>query len=73
LLKNERYTVQQIRKIANHQHDNNIREWIHHQFNKKRIDDIISKKINRKQQYMFDYDIKKKIVQITYQIQDLMV
>ena len=28
LLKDERYTVPQIRKITNH-HDHNIRKWIH--------------------------------------------
>ncbi len=62
MLKDEGYTVPQIRKITNH-HDNNIRKWIH-QFNEKGIDGIISKKHNR-MQYKFDYDIEKKIVQIT--------
>ncbi|HEY6537000.1 MAG TPA: helix-turn-helix domain-containing protein [Candidatus Nitrosocosmicus sp.] len=62
LLKDEGYTVPQIRKITNH-HDNNIRKWIH-RFNEKGIDGIISKKHNRKQN-KFDYDIEKKIVQIT--------
>jgi len=42
LLKDEGYTVPQIRKITNH-HDNNIRKWIH-RFNEKGIDGIISKK-----------------------------
>jgi transposase len=42
LLKDEGYTVSQIRKMTNH-HDNNIRKWIH-RFNEKGIDGIISKK-----------------------------
>ena len=33
LLRDEGYTVPEIRKITNH-HDNNIRKWIH-RFNKK--------------------------------------
>jgi transposase len=33
LLKDEGYTVSQIRKLINH-HDNNIRKWIH-RFNEK--------------------------------------
>ena len=41
LLKDEGYTVPQIRKLTNH-HDNNIRKWIH-RFNEKGIDGIISK------------------------------
>ena len=47
LLKDEGYTVPQIRKITNH-HDNNIRKWIH-RFNEKGIDGIISKKHDHKQ------------------------
>ena len=62
LLKDEGYTVPQIRKITNH-HDNNIRKWIH-RFNEKGIDGIISKKHNHKQ-HKFDDDIEKKIVDIT--------
>jgi transposase len=62
LLKDEGYTVPQIRKMTNH-HDNNIRKWIH-KFNEKGIDDgIISKKHNHKQ-YKFDNDIEKQIVDI---------
>ncbi len=34
LLKDEGYTVPQIRKMTNH-HDNNIRKWIHHRFNEQ--------------------------------------
>ena len=61
LLKDDGYTVLQIRKILNH-HDNNIRKWIH-RFDEKGIDGIISKKHNHKQ-YKFDNDIEKKIVDI---------
>ena len=46
LLKDEGYTVPQIRKITNH-HDNNIRKWIH-RFNQQGIDGIISKKHDHK-------------------------
>ncbi len=59
LLKDERYTVPQIRKMTNH-HDHNIRKWIH-RFNEKGIDGIISKKHNHKQ-HKFDNDMEKKIV-----------
>ncbi len=62
LLKDEGYTVPEIRKITNH-HDNNIRKWVH-RFNEKGIDGIISKKHNHKQ-YKFDDDIERKIVDIT--------
>ncbi len=62
LLKDEGYTVPQIRKITNH-HDNSIRIWIH-KFNEKGIDDIILKKHNHKQQYKFDNDVEKQIVEI---------
>ena len=69
LLKDEGYTVPQIRKITNH-HDHNIRKWIHHRFNEKGIDGIISKKHNHKQ-HKFDNDIEKKIVDIaSLQIQE---
>ncbi len=43
LLKDEGYAVLKIRRATNH-HDNNIRKWIHHRFNEKGIDGIISKK-----------------------------
>jgi transposase len=62
LLKDEGYTVPEIRKITNH-HDNNIRKWVH-RFNEKGIDGIMSKKHDHKQ-YKFDDDIEKKIVDIT--------
>ena len=61
LLKDEGYTVPQIRKITNH-HDNNIRKWIH-RFNEKGIDGIMPKKHNHKQ-HKFDNDIEKQIVDI---------
>ena len=61
LLKDEGYTVPQIRKMTNH-HDHNIRKWIH-RFNEKGIDDIVSKKHNHKQ-HKFDNNIEKKIVDI---------
>ena len=41
LLKDDGYTVPEIRKITNHHHDNNIRKWIH-RFNEKGMDGIIS-------------------------------
>ena len=62
LLKDEGYTVPQIRKITNH-HDLNIRKWIH-RFNEKGIDGIISRKHNHKQ-HKFDNAIEKQIVDIT--------
>ena len=61
LLKDEGYTVPEIRKITNH-HDHNIRKWIH-RFNEKGIDGIISKKHNHKQ-HKFNDEIEKKIVDI---------
>jgi transposase len=61
LLKDEGYTVPQIRMMTNH-HDHNIRKWIH-RFNEKGIDGIISKKHNHKQ-YKFDDIVEKKIVDI---------
>jgi hypothetical protein len=67
LLKDERYTVPQIRKMTNH-HDNNIRKCIP-RFDQQGIFGIISKKHNHKQQYKFDNNIEKKIVDITYSIQ----
>ena len=41
LLKDDGYTVPEIRQATNH-HDSNIRKWIHH-FNEKGLDGIISK------------------------------
>jgi len=61
LLKDEGYTVPQIRKITNH-HDNNIRKWIH-RFNEKGIDGIMLKKHTHKQ-HKFDNNLEEKIVDI---------
>jgi transposase len=61
LLKDEGYTVHEIRKIINH-HDNNIRKWIH-RFNENGIDGITSKKHNYKQ-HKFTNDLEKQIVDI---------
>jgi transposase len=61
LLKDEGYTVPEIRRVTNH-HDNNIRKWVH-RFNEKGIDGIILKKYSHKQ-HKFDDDIEKKIVDI---------
>ena len=63
LLKDDEFTVPEIRKITNH-HDNNIRKWIH-RFNEKGIDGIISKKQHNHKQYKFDNNIEKQIVDIT--------
>jgi transposase len=71
LLKDEGYTVPQIRKITNH-HDNNIRKWIH-RFNEKGIDGIMLKKHTHKQ-HKFDNNLEEKIVDIEHlQIQDLLI
>jgi transposase len=61
LLKDDGYTVPEIRKMTNH-HDNNIRKWIH-RFNDRGIDGIISKKHNHSAQKITD-DIERKIVHI---------
>ena len=61
LLKDEGYTVPQIRKTTNH-HDNNIRKWIH-RFNKNGLKGIESRKHSHRQ-YKFTDDIEKEIVQV---------
>src|SRR4051794_38675427 len=61
LLKNDGYTVPEIRRATNH-HDSNIRKWIH-RFNEKGIDGIVSKKHNHKQ-HKFTDNIEKQIVDI---------
>jgi transposase len=61
LLKDEGYTVPQIRKMTNH-HDNNIRKWIH-RFNKEGLKGIGSRKHSHRQ-YKFTNDIEKEIVQV---------
>jgi hypothetical protein len=52
------------KKDNKNHHDHNIRKWIHHRFNEKGIDGIISKKHNQKPQYKFNDEIEKKIVDI---------
>jgi transposase len=61
LLRNEGYTVPEIRRITNH-HDNNIRKWIH-RFNDKGIDYIVSRKYVRNAQKITE-DIENRIVEI---------
>jgi transposase len=61
LLKDEGYTIPEIRKITNH-HDNNIRKWIH-RFNEKGIEGIISK-IYKHKSIKFTDVIEKQIVEI---------
>jgi len=61
LLKNEGYTVPEIRRMTNH-HDNNIRKWIH-RFNEKGIDGIISRKHIRNAHKITE-DIERQIVEI---------
>jgi len=61
LLKDEGYTVPEIRIATNH-HDVNIRKWIH-RFNEKGIEGIISRKHMHKPIKISD-NIEKKIVEI---------
>ena len=61
LLRDEGYTVPEIRRITNH-HDNNIRKWIH-SFNEKGIDGIVSRKHVRNA-HKITADIERKIVEI---------
>jgi transposase len=61
LLKDDGYTVPEIRKITNH-HDNNIRKWIH-KFNEKGVNGIISK-IHKHKSIKFTDEIEKQIVEI---------
>ena len=65
LLRDEGYTVPEIRKITNH-HDNNIRKWIH-RFNEKGIDGIVSRKHIRNAHKIIE-DIERKIVEIVTMI-----
>jgi hypothetical protein len=60
LLKDEGYTVPEIRMATNH-HDTNIRKWIQHRFNEKGIEGIISKKHIHKPAKITP-EIEKKIV-----------
>lgn len=61
LLKDEGYTVPEIRMATNH-HDINIRKWIH-RFNEKGIEGIISRKHMHKPIKISD-NMEKKIVEI---------
>jgi transposase len=61
LLKDEGYTVPEIRMAINH-HDTNIRKWIH-RFNEKGIEGIISK-IHIHKPIRITDDLEKKIVKI---------
>src|SRR3954469_18088724 len=61
LLKDEGYTVPEIRMATNH-HDVNIRKWIH-RFNEKGIEGIVSRKHIYKPIKISD-NIEKKIVEI---------
>lgn len=61
LLRDEGYTVPEIRRITN-RHDNNIRKWIH-RFNEKGIDGIVFRKHIRNAHKITD-DIERKIVEI---------
>ncbi|HSE99672.1 MAG TPA: helix-turn-helix domain-containing protein, partial [Nitrososphaeraceae archaeon] len=61
LLRDEGYTVPEIRKITNH-HDNNIRKWIH-RFNEKGIDGVVSRKHIRNTHKITE-NIERKIVEI---------
>jgi hypothetical protein len=61
LLKNNGYTISEIRRMAtNHHHDRNIRKWILHHFNEKRLEGVISKIHKHKSIKMTD-DIKKRL------------
>jgi transposase len=61
LLKDEGYTVPEIRMATNH-HDINIRKWIH-RFNEKGIEGIIPRK-HRHKPVKIPVDIETKIVEI---------
>jgi transposase len=61
LLKDEGYTVPEIRRMTNH-HDVNIRKWIH-RFNEHGIEGIVSK-IHRHKPVKISGDMEKKIVDI---------
>jgi transposase len=61
LLKDEGYSVPEIRRATNH-HDGNIRKWIH-RFNENGIDGIISKIHNHKP-IKISIDVENRIVGI---------
>jgi len=62
LLKDDGYTVPEIRRATNH-HDTNIRKWIH-RFNEKGIDGIVSK-IHKHKPIKITDDIEKMVVDIS--------
>ena len=61
LLKDDGYTVPEIRRATNH-HDSNIRKWIH-RFNEKGMDGIVSK-IHKHKPIKITDDIEKMVVEI---------
>ena len=61
LLKDDGYTVPEIRRATNH-HDSNIRKWIH-RFNEKGLDGIVLK-IHEHKPIKITVDIEKKIVEM---------
>lgn len=61
LLKDEGYTVPEIRRATNH-HDTNIRKWIH-RFNEHGVDGIISK-LHKHRTTKLTAEIETKIVEI---------
>ena len=61
LLKDEDYTVPEIRMATNHR-DTNIRKWIQHRFNEKGIEGIVSRKHMHKPTVKITSEIEKKIV-----------
>ncbi|HEX5187256.1 MAG TPA: hypothetical protein VFV86_10240 [Nitrososphaeraceae archaeon] len=61
LIKDDGYTLPDIKKITNH-HDNNIRKCIH-RFNEKGIEGIVSK-IHKHKSIKFTDEIEKQIVKI---------
>ena len=63
LLKDEGYTVPEIRMATNH-HYTNIRKWIHC-FNEKGIEGIVSRKHMHKPTVKITAEIEKKIVDMT--------
>jgi transposase len=62
LLRNEGYTVPEIRRKSNH-HDNNIRKWIH-RFNGHGIDGIVSSRKHGHDALNITDDIENEIVRI---------
>jgi len=61
LLKDEGYTVPEIRRAINH-HDINIRKWIH-RFNEQGVEGIMSK-LHKHRSIKLTVEIEKKIVEI---------